>query len=140
MTGTGKPQGVMEARRLMGELVEKEKEIAKEEKNFTAILETFTQKQQLVRTVLVESARRTKALQEDVNDRMMRTDTTGMDLDTKSYIETRQRHILEDLRALDAQMELERKAAAVAATAAPLAEAAASAAATVAAALGVTDM
>ena len=87
-------------------------------------MDALTQRQQLRREILVAAAARKKVLQVAANDSIMLTDTTGMDPDTKSYIETRKRHIFAELLALDAQMELDRKAATVAAAAAARAEAA----------------
>ena len=64
---------------------------------------------------MAEGSKRTRAMQEAVDDELMGTDTTGMDEASRGYHELRKKHAIEHIVALEKEKELERKAATVAA-------------------------
>ena len=94
LVGTKKPEGVKKARRTIAEMSVKEKEIAREEAALKTYLDALTQKGQLGRSVVVEGSKRTKAMQEAVDDELMGTDTTGMDEASRGYYELRKKHAI----------------------------------------------
>ena len=49
----------------------------------------------------MEGSKRTRAMQEAVDDDLMRTDTTAMDAATRGFFELRKKHALENLMEVD---------------------------------------
>ena len=101
VVGTKKPKGVKKARRTIAEMSVKEKEIAREEAALQTYLDALTQKGQLGRSVVAEGSKRTRAMQEAVEDELMGTDTTGMDEASRGYYELRKKHAIEHILALE---------------------------------------
>ena len=99
--GTDKPEGQKKARRTMAEVSAKDKEIAEKEAALKSYLDALTEKKQLGITVLMEGSKRTRAMQEAVDDDLMRTDTTAMDAATRGFFELRKKHALENLMEVD---------------------------------------
>ena len=125
VVGTGKPEGVKKARRTIVELSVKEKEIEKEQAALTSYLDSLTQKSQLGIRAIEEGSKRTRAMQEAVDDELMGKDTSGMYVATRGYWELRKKRVLQLIVALDVQKELDKLAATVEAAQASVAEEAA---------------
>ena len=99
--GTNKPEGVKRARRTMAEMAGKAKEVVKEEAALSQYLDALSQRKQLGITIVAEGRDRTRAMQEKVDDDLMRTDTTDMDEKTARWFELRKKHALKRLEEQD---------------------------------------
>ena len=81
----------------MAEVSIKDKEITEKEAALKSFLDALTEKKQLGISVLMEGTKRTRAMQEVVDDELMRTDTAAMDDATRGFFGLRKRHALENL-------------------------------------------
>ena len=111
VAGTKKPEGLKKARRTMAEIAVKEKEAAREQAALTSYLDGIAQKGQLGVTVVDGGLKRSRVMQEEIDDKLMDRDTSGMDAMAKSYFELRKKHAVERLVAVEVELEKERVAA-----------------------------
>ena len=111
VAGTKKPEGIKKARKTMVEISAKEKEVAREQAALTSYLDGIAQKGQLGVNVVAGGLKRIRVMQEELDDKLMDRDTSGMDEITKGYFELRKKHAMERLLAVEVEMEKERVAA-----------------------------
>ena len=95
----------------MAEIAVKEKEAAREQAALTSYLDGIAQKGQLGVTVVDGGLKRSRVMQEEIDDKLMDRDTSGMDAMAKSYFELRKKHAVERLVAVEVELEKERVAA-----------------------------
>ena len=94
---TDKPEGVKKARRSQLELVAKIAEEVQEEAVMIAWMEVQTDRKRIAKRVLEASWGRTRAMQDKVNEKAMRTDLDGMTGDELQYHSLRKKHAMQDI-------------------------------------------
>ena len=110
---TKKPKSIKKSRKTMVEISVKKKEVAREQAALTSYLDGFAKKGQLGVSVVAGGLKRSRMMQEEVDDKLMDRDTSRMNDITKGYFELRKKHAMERLLAVEVELEKERIAAAL---------------------------